>query len=117
MAKGIVTAEEKQRAMVETVRGAVFPESSDAEMALFLTKCKLTGIDPLSKKIIPIAFNTKKGRNVSFITTIDLLRSKANETGKYEGMDETEFGELMDFEYTDYDGNKQTIEVPEYAKV
>jgi phage recombination protein Bet len=107
----------KDRAMVDTVRATIFPGSSDAELALFFYQCNTTGVHPLSKLIIPIKYGQGSDAKISFISTIDLHRSKANDTGAYDGQDEPIFEGQIDQECKDADGNIQNLPVPELCKV
>lgn len=81
--------------MVETVRKTIFPNSTNEELQLYFYQCAVSGVHPLSKKIIPIKFKDADGGKVSFITTVDHARSKAESSGLYDGQDPVEFeGEL-----------------------
>lgn len=77
----------KDKSIVETVRKTVFKNATDPEMALFFYQCTVVGVHPLSKKIVPI----KYGDTISFITSIDLYRSKAEDTQLYDGQDRPVF--------------------------
>jgi phage recombination protein Bet len=104
--------------MVETVRKTIFPGSTDPELQLYFYQCVVSGVHPLSKKIVPIKFKEKDGSaKVSFITTIDHARSKADATDKYEGQDPPFFeGDIIQI-YSDYSGNKIEVSVPEKCTV
>jgi len=88
------------------VKSMIFPDASDAELALFLYECKRRGVHPLERRIIPI--KRKDGESglckVTFQCTIDYLRSLAATSAEYGGQDEPVFG-------PDKDG------YPAYAKV
>jgi phage recombination protein Bet len=109
--------------MVEVIRRAVFPGSTGPEMALYVQKCKESGINPLSKRIIPVKFANKDGTsNISFIVTIDQLRTMSEQTGEYDGMDEPEYSEYFEMEYEEYDEATKryapvTMEVPGICRV
>ncbi|MFP4014939.1 MAG: phage recombination protein Bet [Chitinispirillaceae bacterium] len=112
--QSLLSAEEysKHQMIVETVRQTVFPQSSDAELMLFFHKCQTVGVHPLSGMIHPMKFNSNEGSKVTFITSIDVLRSRSMETGQYDGMDEPEFEDTIPF-----DTASGTIEVPEMCTV
>lgn len=76
---------------IETVKRSIFPKSTDDELKLFIHKCLTVGVHPLDKLLTPIKYNTKNGTVVSFISSIDLFRSKAEDSGKYDGQDEPVF--------------------------
>jgi len=73
---------------IETVKRSIFIGSTDDELKLFIHKCLTVGVHPLDKLLTPIKYNTKNGPVVSFISSIDLFRSKAEDSGKYDGQDE-----------------------------
>lgn len=121
-------AEQKQLALMQTVRETVFPNSTDSELALFFNRCAVIGCNPLDQLIHPMKFkdkNSESGFKVVFITSINLLRSKSDETGLYNGMDEPEFSdetiELSFFEDVWKDNFKESVEktisVPLWCKV
>lgn len=87
---------------IETVKRSIFRGASDDELKLFIHKCLTVGVHPLDKLITPIKFNTRDGPVVSFITSIDLMRSKAEETELYDGQDEPVY------EYGDDDDKRPT---------
>lgn len=89
--------------LIETVRGSVFPNSTDSELKLFMFKCTEVGVHPLSGMIAPAVYvdHNTGARRTSFISTIDLFRSLSEDAGDYDGMDEIEFiGETSE----EYDG-------------
>jgi phage recombination protein Bet len=107
----------KQQALIDTVRKTVFPDGTDAELALFFHKCNVIGVNPLDQLIHPTKFRQPDGTSkVTFITSINLLRSKSNEGGLYDGMDEPEYGDEIEHTHTD-DNGTNTIQVPEWALV
>lgn len=102
----------KTKAIVDTVKKAVFPGAADAELMLFFHKCQTVGVHPLAGMIHPLKFRQQDGTfKVSFIVSIDLLRSRSDKP-EYDGVDEPEYEGKM---VITYDG--QDIEVPEQAKV
>lgn len=74
---------------VETIRGMVANGLSDSELRVFLARCEHTGLDPLAGQIVAIKrWDARQKREVMAIqVTIDGLRSKAQETGEYDGQD------------------------------
>lgn len=79
-------------ATVQTVRDTIFKGANDAELQLFFHKCLSVGCHPLDGLIHPSKFNDGQGgKNVVFLTTIDLFRARAQDTGEYDGQDEPEF--------------------------
>lgn len=95
-------------ATIETVKRTVFPGSSDDELRIYLYKCLIFGVHPLSGMLIPVKYKDK----LSFTTTIDCFRSKAQESGEYDGQDDVEVLGKDSFEY---EGN--TIHHPVECKV
>ncbi len=116
----------KTLAMMETVRKTVFSNATDPELALFFHRCNVVGVNPLDGLIHPTKYQQKDGTSkVTFISSINLLRSKSDETGLYDGMDEPEYGDEIEQEYQEdvYENGKKVgnetkiIMVPEWASV
>lgn len=64
----------------------------DDEMRLFLFECARRKVHPLSKLIYPMVFVDSKGvRTLTFVTSIDYMRAKADETGEYAPGSPTEY--------------------------
>ncbi len=105
---------DSHKKMIEVVRKTIFPGADDAELALFIHKCTQVGVSPLDKALIPIKFRNPDGTfTISFIVTIDLLRSRSEDSGQYNGIDEPEFeGDIQQ----EVDG-KPPITVPELCRV
>lgn len=108
-----VTDYSKEKAIVETVRKAVFPNATDEELMLFFHKCNTAHVHPLSQLIYPSKYSMPDGsKKVVFITSIDLLRSRSEETNEYDGIDEPEYiGTIIQ------KTEEGDIEVPEICKV
>ena len=81
------------QATVETVKRTIFKDANDAELQLFFHKCLSVGCHPLDMLIHPSKFKGDGGDTVVFITSIDLMRSKAEETEEYDGQDPADFTE------------------------
>ena len=75
----VVTNEQK-----ELVKKTVFPDATDAELQLFFFDCTRRGIHPLDKLIHP----TKRNGKYTPITSIDLFRQRASESGEHMGTDD-----------------------------
>lgn len=77
----------------ELVRRSVFPKSTDDELSLYMHDCQRQGCHPLDRLIHPtIRIDRKTGeRRYTPVTSIDLMRSRADETGQYAGNDEPVF--------------------------
>ena len=112
------TAVAKWRAnaeLVETVKQAVFPDANDGELALFFHDCQRQNCHPLDRLIHPTVYvdqKTGKRRYVA-VTSIDLMRSRAADSGGYAGSDEPEFGP----EVQDKDGYGKDYKRPEWCRV
>lgn len=105
----------KEKAVVETVRNSVFPHATDAELMLYFHKCNTLGVHPLGGMVHPMKFKQKEGEpeKVTFIVSIDLLRSRSSETGQYDGIDEPEF----EGEYDQATAENGTLLVPDTCRV
>jgi phage recombination protein Bet len=85
---GAVVDYEKSAEIIDVVKKMIFPFApTEAELVVFLQKCKTAGVHPLDKKIYPVKF----GGTMVFITSIDYMRSRAMASGVYDGCDEIEF--------------------------
>lgn len=61
------------------------------EFEIFLYNCQRQGIHPLDGLLVPIARTDNGQRKLTFVTTVDLLRSRAAETDEYAGNDDPMF--------------------------
>lgn len=75
----VITAEQK-----ELVKKTVFPDATDAELQLFFFDCTRRGVHPLDKLIHP----TKRNGKYTPITSIDMFRQRASESGEHMGTDD-----------------------------
>ena len=112
--KTIDKVAENKKALYSVIKKAIFKTADDAEMALYIHKCTEVGVSPLSKLIVPIKFKDTKegGFIVTFVTTIDVYRSLAEETKEYDGSDEPEYEGLVEVK-----NGEDTISVPEICRV
>jgi len=89
-----------------------YPRLYDEDIDLYIHECERRGVDPLSRLIVPRPNNKKakdgswyRGGPPAWITSIDLMRAKADETGRYAPGSETVY---------EYAGNGT---IPDRAKV
>jgi phage recombination protein Bet len=89
-----------------------YPRLYDEDIDLYIHECERRGVDPLSRLIVPRPNNKKakdgswyRGGPPAWITSIDLMRARADETGKYAPGSDTEY---------EYAGNGT---IPDRAKV
>jgi phage recombination protein Bet len=70
---------------VKTIKDAILPTATDAELKLFIAQCKRTGLDPFSRQIY--GFKQGKGDFAKLVigTSIDGARVIAERSGKYGG--------------------------------
>lgn len=75
-----------------------YPRLYDEDIDLYIAECERRGVDPLSRLIVPRPNNKKdrdgtwrRGGPPAWITTIDLMRARADETGTYAPGKETVF--------------------------
>jgi phage recombination protein Bet len=77
---------------VDLVKRTVFPDATMDELQLYFHDCTRQGIHPLDRLIHPQIRKDKNGnRRYIGITSIDLMRSRAEEAGGYAGQDEPVF--------------------------
>lgn len=75
----IVTEEQK-----ELVKRTVAPDATDSELQLYFYDCSRRGVHPLDR----LLHYTKRNGKYTPITSIDLLRMRADATGQHLGTDE-----------------------------
>lgn len=76
-----------------TIRQAIFKDCTESELKLFLHDCQRQGVHPLDRMIHPTVRTDRKSgkRTYTAITSIDLFRSRAEDTGEYAGNDDPIF--------------------------
>jgi phage recombination protein Bet len=68
------------------------PDATPAELELYLYDCKRQGVHPLDR----LLHFTKRGGKYTPITSIDLMRARAADTGELAGSDDAVFKESQD---------------------
>lgn len=81
---------EEQKALIKR---QVAKNATDDELAMFLAFCADQGFNPLTKDVYFVKREGKDGKpdSVAYQTSIDAMRSRAEETGKYAGNDKPVF--------------------------
>ncbi len=76
----------------------IFPRIYDEDVDLYIAECERRKVDPMSRLIVPRPNRKKDDRGYwvrggppAWITTIDLMRARADETGTYAPGRETEY--------------------------
>lgn len=77
-----VTADE-----MALVRDTVAKGATDAELKLYLYDCARQGVHPLDR----LLHFTKRGNKYTPVTSIDLMRTRAADSGEYAGSDDAAF--------------------------
>lgn len=72
---------------IELVKRTVANGATDAELKLYLYDCERQGVHPLDR----LLHFTKRGGKYTPVTSIDLMRIRAAETGDYAGSDDAMF--------------------------
>lgn len=70
---------------LEVLRNTVCRDHDEMEISLFLEYCRVRGFDPFSRMIYSTIRITRNGRQQTFQTGIDGMRSQAESSGKYAG--------------------------------
>lgn len=74
---------------LDLVKRTIAQGATDAELRLYLYDCQRQGVHPLDR----LLHFTKRGGKYTPVTSIDLMRIRAAETGEYAGSDDAEFEE------------------------
>lgn len=74
----VITPEE-----IHTLKTTIAYDLNDSEFKLFLFECSRRGVHPLSRLIHPV----KRQGKVTFQSSIDYLRARAESSGRYNGQD------------------------------
>jgi phage recombination protein Bet len=91
---GLITEAEAKLTLedIQTIKTAIFKGAEESELKLFLHDCQRQGVHPLDRLIHPTIRTDKSGkRTYTAITSIDLFRSRAEDTGFYAGNDDPVF--------------------------
>lgn len=91
---GLITEAEAKLTLedIETIKASIFKGCQDSELKLFLHDCQRQGIHPMDRLIHPTVRTAKDGsRTYTAITSIDLFRARAEDSGAYAGNDEPVF--------------------------
>ena len=76
---------------IELVRKTVAAQATDAELQLYLYDCQRHGVHPLDK----LLHFTKRQGKYTPITSIDLLRSRAADTGELGGIEDPQYDGMV----------------------
>jgi len=100
--------------LYEVLRNSLYPGASDDAIALVLSYCKATGLDPMQKSvhIVPMWDAKAKRMRDTIMPGIGLYRIQAARTGQYAGVSDAEFGADITAEL---DGVEVTF--PQWCKV
>lgn len=79
---------------LDLVKRTVANGATPAELQLYLYDCQRQGVHPLDR----LLHFTKRGGKYTPVTSIDLMRIRAAETGEYAGSDDAEFVVLEEFD-------------------
>lgn len=74
-------------------RQTVAKDLDENQFALFCYNCQRLGVHPLDGLLVPIVRNDteRNEKRLTFVNTVDLLRSRADSTGDYAGSDDPTF--------------------------
>ncbi len=76
---------------VTIARNTVAKGLNDAQFSVYLYNCQRQGVHPLDGLIVPIVRTDAGESKLTFVTTVDLLRSRAADTDDYAGSDDPIF--------------------------
>lgn len=108
LAERPVTAPAVTGDQLDLVKRTVANGATDAELKLYLYDCQRQGVHPLDR----LLHFTKRGGKYTPVTSIDLMRIRAAETGEYAGSDDASF--LCEF---DDRGREDRSKPPIHAQV
>ena len=75
-----------EREVVDIIRQTVAPDLTSNELKVYLGVCRRYKADPIMKDIVPIIFNTKKGRTLNFIITKNFCYKVAHKSKELDGV-------------------------------
>ena len=78
---------------LDLARNTIAKDLDANEFGLFLYNCQRLGVHPLDGMVVPIKRNdTERGeKRLTFVITVDLLRSRAADSGEYAGSDDATY--------------------------
>jgi phage recombination protein Bet len=85
--KGELVAPAVTQEQTALIKSTIAKDATDAELQLFFYDCARQGVHPLDRLI---HFTKRKGKYTP-VTSIDLMRSRAADTGEYAGSDDAAF--------------------------
>lgn len=85
--KGELVAPTVTQEQTALIKSTIAKDATDAELQLFFYDCARQGVHPLDRLI---HFTKRKGKYTP-VTSIDLMRSRAADTGEYAGSDDAAF--------------------------
>lgn len=96
---------------VAVIKQVIAPDLTEPELQLFFFECARNGVHPMDRMIYPTVYEDDNGRRkLTFITSIDLMRARAEATGEYRGQGDVEYGPFIKWEDI-------VKSVPEWARV
>ena len=75
-----------EREIVEIIQTSIAPDLTPNELKVYLGVCRRYKADPIMKDIVPIAFNTKKGRMLNFIISKNFCYKVAHNSKELNGI-------------------------------
>ena len=78
-----------EREVVDIIRQTVAPDLTPNELKVYLGVCRRYKADPIMKDIVPVIFNTKKGRILNFIITKNFCYKVAHASKELNGISAT----------------------------
>jgi phage recombination protein Bet len=76
---------------MKLARQTVASKLDDNQFSLYLYNCSRLGVHPLDGLLIPVIRTDNEEKRLTFVNTVDLLRSRADATGDYAGSDDPVF--------------------------
>jgi len=96
------------------LQSSLYPGAALESIEMVLGWCEARGVDPLDKPchIVPMFDKKSNGYRDVIMPSVDYYRQKAESTGEYIGLSDTEYGTMQTLTVADF-----TIDYPEWARI
>jgi phage recombination protein Bet len=103
--------------------GSIFPGASEQSILMAVDYCRARKLDVLMKPVHLVPMSVKDDQTGKFVFRdvvmpgVGLYRIQAERTGNYAGADSPKFGDMIDGNFTDKNGNPMSVRYPEWCEI